>query len=610
MEYSLDDLKRSAVSKLKTLAKEAGLKNYSKFNSADKAQLAKKIYRVYHPKSGESPRGNPTSRKSSRSPRKSPVKSPKKNSSGGCVSPHRCAVNTTFKKDHIEDVAKKCGISLTKSNGKAKTRKELCEEIAQKEGGGSPKKSPKKSPRKSPRKSPKQAKATDYSKEDLNKLTVAKLRDLCKSLKISPIPKKKSDLVDVILAKVGGVKSPPRKPKSPLRKPKSPPRKPKSPLRKPKSPQPKSSAYDGYTLTQLRKVAIGLGLDKKAAIAMKTKDEVNAYILKDEEDEEDEEDEQEDEDTGPTYEELAKMDQEELAEYVAETYGIAEYEGDDIDLMDEEQLIDVVRAMRGNAKPKSPSPRPKSPSPRPKSPSPKPKSPSPRPKSSASTATPPKSSSPEKPCAGFTFDELKEKSQDELLRILSGLGVVEGAPTSRGGKSQYICDISKYGQCGPDAPCGEGSVCDMSNDPGVCVSEETAMKRKNFASFIYKGRKIIGTSSAIDSLKLKLGLVEDGGDSDGSTPSPVAKPSAPKPSAPKPSAPKPSAPKPMPARKPSPKPVTPPRRMSKLSEGQEVPDPADILAEIQQGHGAADLGSMEELQTALFKCLGLQPTLR
>jgi hypothetical protein len=651
MDLSLDELKKTSIKNLKKMAGEAGLSGYSKITSADKADLAKKIYRAYHKSGGSSPRSK-TSRKSSRSPRKSASpkrksrsrspkrkstspkrksRSPKRKSTspkgrGGCVSPARCATNSSYKKDHVESVARKCGISLTKDNGKDKTRKELCEDIARAETSSSPNRksrspnrksrspnrksrSPKKSPSpkrksrspKSKSRSPSPAK-DNLSKSELMKSTVVKLKEIAKGFKITPIPKRKEEIVDAIVKasrKSGSPtrKSSNRKSRSPKKKSPSPKSKSPSPKRessrypKKKRPSPNHSSPVAMTLTQLRKLAVSLGMTKSDALNYKAanKAQLSEWVRVAQAPEESEQEEE------ISMVALKRMDQSELVEYIGETYGMTEDdEGEDLDYMDVDQLLEVIRLQRVQHSP-SKSPSPRRPPSKMKTPSPS-KSPSPR-RPPSKMKTPSPSPSPVGACGGYSFDELKSKSSAELIGILKKIGINEGVPKSKDSKAQYICDSAKYGKCSPDSPCPEGSQCDMSNDPGTCISDELADKRtaRGYTSFVYKGRKIIGTSDAIDSLRAKLSL---GTERISASSIPIDPKTRAKSRVPKPASPPPRA-------------QTPPRaRRTKPAEGHEIPDPADILAELQQGHGAADLGTMDELQTKLYKCLGLLPASR
>jgi hypothetical protein len=67
------------------------------------------------------------------------------------------------------------------------------------------------------------------------------------------------------------------------------------------------------------------------------------------------------------------------------------------------------------------------------------------------------------------------------------------------------------GKCDSGQECSDGLICDA--DSGVCLSEKDAYTRKNiqtmrnnFDEFIYNGKKIIGSTKAIDKLKSKLGM--------------------------------------------------------------------------------------------------------
>ena len=103
---------------------------------------------------------------------------------------------STFKSDNKEDLANKIVKRLKEQEEKSKEKSPIIEQAKVK----SPEKAKVKSPKKAKVKSPEKAKVK-YTNEELNKLTVVKLKELASELKVYVRSRdKKADIIDMILA--------------------------------------------------------------------------------------------------------------------------------------------------------------------------------------------------------------------------------------------------------------------------------------------------------------------------------------------------------------------------------------------------------------------------
>jgi hypothetical protein len=201
-------------------------------------------------------------------------------------------------------------------------------------------------------------------------------------------------------------------------------------------------------------------------------------------------------------------------------------------------------------------------------------------------------------CYGGNKDELVNKKVAELKELLKDAGIKNALPTKKADMIEYLCNIVQNIRCDPEQGihCEHtmlGETCDITNTPGVCMSEGQGfdrIARAKLESMMVDGKKIIGTKSAIERLKNILLKPEETKPTTPTTP-PETPPETP---------PTPKQPTP---KQPTPKPPRP----SKPLEGEEVveiDDIEEILKQIQQG-GGAEIGELAATQTAVLKCLGL-----
>lgn len=103
------------------------------------------------------------------------------------------------------------------------------------------------------------------------------------------------------------------------------------------------------------------------------------------------------------------------------------------------------------------------------------------------------------------YNDLKNKSINELKSMLDNIGFEKNKPTKKFDMVGYLCSEKVNGSCDIENEkyCGEGLVCDSSNPKGICISDELAKNRK-FDEFIYNGNKIIGSKNVIKNLQSTL----------------------------------------------------------------------------------------------------------
>jgi hypothetical protein len=255
---------------------------------------------------------------------------------------------------------------------------------------------------------------------------------------------------------------------------------------------------------------------------------------------------------------------------------------------------------------------------------------------------------------GDTREDLLKLRVEELKKLLKQYSI-ESAPTNKDGMADYLCAAKENGRCKAGfVDCDGDMVCDA--DANVCLSEEIANKR-NLQSMIWNGKKIIGTNASINILKKKLF-------NNANIPGPRTpiQPSSPDIPPPPPSPPPPnimdmsppinippppqrnrSPPRPPPRPPPQrnrqplnippppppqrnippppppqrnipqnimniPPPPPPPPNMPrpvKPREGTKIIDVVDILSQIQNDNGVAQLDELSTAQQAILKCLGL-----
>ena len=108
-------------------------------------------------------------------------------------------------------------------------------------------------------------------------------------------------------------------------------------------------------------------------------------------------------------------------------------------------------------------------------------------------------------CGGH-FEEYMKMSPIKLRNALREKGIVNNVPVGRGSQVDYLCAMAQNGRCDPEngLECESGFVCDASNNPGVCLTEEQADARKLEEFIMPNGRRVIGTAAALEVLKKKL----------------------------------------------------------------------------------------------------------
>ncbi len=118
------------------------------------------------------------------------------------------------------------------------------------------------------------------------------------------------------------------------------------------------------------------------------------------------------------------------------------------------------------------------------------------------------SSSSKKDCGEYNYEELLEKSLKKLQSLLKKQGVDASSVESKEHAADLYCNLKQNDNKTCDADnkykCGDGLICDVSTNPGVCVDKESAFKQA--ARLQYHGREIIGNKEAIDKLRIKLGI--------------------------------------------------------------------------------------------------------
>jgi len=103
------------------------------------------------------------------------------------------------------------------------------------------------------------------------------------------------------------------------------------------------------------------------------------------------------------------------------------------------------------------------------------------------------------------YNDLKNKSINELKSMLDDIGFEKNKPTKKPDMVGYLCSEKVNGSCDIENEkyCGEGLVCDSSNPKGICISDELAKNRK-LDEFTYNGNKIIGSKNVIKNLQSTL----------------------------------------------------------------------------------------------------------
>lgn len=103
------------------------------------------------------------------------------------------------------------------------------------------------------------------------------------------------------------------------------------------------------------------------------------------------------------------------------------------------------------------------------------------------------------------YNDLKNKSINELKSMLDDIGFEKNKPAKKPDMVGYLCSEKVNGSCDIENEkyCGEGLVCDSSNPKGICISDELAKNRK-LDEFTYNGNKIIGSKNVIKNLQSTL----------------------------------------------------------------------------------------------------------
>jgi hypothetical protein len=119
-------------------------------------------------------------------------------------------------------------------------------------------------------------------------------------------------------------------------------------------------------------------------------------------------------------------------------------------------------------------------------------------------------------CGKFSYDELLEKRLDELQKILEDKGIDASQVKSVDRARSLVCSVGES-EAMDEEPncderdgydCGDGKVCDVSTNPGVCVPKDIAEFSAH--SMVIDGKKIIGSANAIETLRKKMAPAKAG----------------------------------------------------------------------------------------------------
>jgi hypothetical protein len=114
---------------------------------------------------------------------------------------------------------------------------------------------------------------------------------------------------------------------------------------------------------------------------------------------------------------------------------------------------------------------------------------------------------PEDMCGKYTREQLLEKRIEELKTLLAKKGINADAVESKEKVVDLYCEMSSHGKSCDESnryKCGPDQVCDISSNPGVCVSKDIAVDEPAWLE--YRGRQIVGSKSAIKALQKKLNI--------------------------------------------------------------------------------------------------------
>lgn len=111
-------------------------------------------------------------------------------------------------------------------------------------------------------------------------------------------------------------------------------------------------------------------------------------------------------------------------------------------------------------------------------------------------------------CYGGNRRELIKKKSKELRELLTAAGIKEGRPQAKNDLINYLCALSADGKgsrCDPENNkfCDGENVCDVKSK--LCLPPATASARTKLEARSWNGRKIIGTKKALEKLWKKLG---------------------------------------------------------------------------------------------------------
>lgn len=123
-------------------------------------------------------------------------------------------------------------------------------------------------------------------------------------------------------------------------------------------------------------------------------------------------------------------------------------------------------------------------------------------KKSKTEKTSKKSKSPK-----LSHEDLVNKGIDDLNAMMEKEGLTSYTKDPEEA-AELIEQYQKHGKCSDEEPCGDGLVCDVSADPGVCVDEKTAA-RDGVKWISYNGKNIVGNKKAIKKFIKKIGGVEN-----------------------------------------------------------------------------------------------------
>jgi hypothetical protein len=129
----------------------------------------------------------------------------------------------------------------------------------------------------------------------------------------------------------------------------------------------------------------------------------------------------------------------------------------------------------------------------------------------------------EKACGSYSYEDLVSKRLEELRKILKKKGIDSSSIEDKDKLVSLACEglKSTSSVCNQENEfnCPNGTICNISTNPGICVNPKLASSEQSWLAYYpkdiqgleiskmeHKGKQIVGSKEAINALRKKLGL--------------------------------------------------------------------------------------------------------